>query len=217
MFEIITSIILITFLFFGIPIGIMYGTSFIFDLMKNRKSKIKTEFEKDENLLKISGMDPLLKLTFLFFLVFATLTYRPGEGSGLHGPEEITIILIILWLLFFFGIHKITLFKNNTLITHRLVKKTNIPIDEIISIKQTLRWYKVTHKKGVFRFSDLLTGSTGMVNSFVHINPKIKYEKFDFKDLKWDPMGLGFFVNFIEVGIILCLIIGLVVWHYIKN
>jgi len=217
MLEIITLIPIVIGIFLGIPVILMYGVNFLIDFIDKRKSTIKEETVKDETILKVSVIDTSLKWMYLFFLFFLTSIYRPGQWQGLHSPVEVAILVTTLWLLFIFGIYKITLNADRTITTYRLFKKDNIPIDEIISIKETLRYYKITYKKGVFRFSDLLTGSGGMVKSLLYSNPKIIYQKFDTKDLKSDPMGLSLFANIIGVGVSLCLILGLVVWYYIKN
>lgn len=215
MFKTIITISLLGALFFGLPFLLLYIVDFISDLFKKRERK-NVQIERIKNRKRYS-LDPLLLGLFFLGLYIITYDFEFGKGSGIHSAEKVLLGLVIMWSLLFFGIYKIVVSNDKTITTFRLLRKQSILIAEITSIQQTLGYYKVSHKAGVFRFTDLLTGSTGLVNSLVAINPEINYQKFELKDLYKNPMGSGFLLGFIETAIIIGIIIWIIVRFYINS
>lgn len=219
MFEIIISIIFILIIFFGAPIALMYGVNLYLN-RNEKRCKIDVSYKKEDinenGPIKSTSIDQSVKWIYIIILLFSSSNYRPENSSTLHSVEELTLVLIIMWLLLFFGIYKIALFDNETIKTYRLVKDKSILVEDILIITQTLRYYKVVHKNGVFRFSDLLTGSTGFVNSLIQINPRIEYRKFELKDIGKSPYGFSIIFHLISIGLGFIGIIAYIIWQNTK-
>ena len=176
-----------------------------------------TTKEQDVTIIKTYKLDTALKILFLIGLFFITEDYEVGKGQGLRGPFSSALILLLYWSLFFFGVHKVQIIEGKTVIVYRLLWKKKVKIKNIKTISETLGYYKVVHSSGSFRFTDFITGSSGLVSNLVSCNHEIQVIKFSHRKFYNNPMGLNLAFGLIEKAILLLGCIALIFFYYINN
>jgi hypothetical protein len=151
----------------------------------------------------------------LFLIVFATYSAITGE-YGLRGPIETYLMFAVSWGIFLTQIYRIEIVDNNKLIFYKVLRKTEVKIEDVFLIVEGIRHYKIHHKRGILYIDNLIGNLTLLRNTITSINPKIKSEGISLKTFFKDWWSWGFITQFLVIQGVWLVAIYLLGSHKLK-
>ena len=137
----------------------------------------------------------------LFFLVFVTYSVIAGE-HGWRGPADTYIMFGIIWSIFLCQIYKVEIIDDRKLIFYRVIKNTEININDVYSLVEGLRYHRLYHKKGTLHLDHFISNLTAFRGTIMSLNPEITTESISLKNFYKDWWGWGTLFQFLIISVV---------------
>ena len=177
-------------------------------------TKIPSPVKKEDASVKTYELPLEFKGLIFFFICFSTYCVITGT-HGFRGPFETYIMFFLVWAIFLFQIYKIELFEDGIVVFHRVAKNTKINADDIRSLVEGLRYYRLYHKNGTLHLDHFISNIEGFKTTLVSIRPTITIENISVKNFHKDWWGFGFLLQIILMVGVFIFVLYLIGAHFV--